>query len=124
MKNSAQFNIVLNSKNIYGRTAFHYTCINGHLAVAKILMKRSKWGSSKNKIDLNAKDKWGKTGFHHACENGRTETVQMLIKNATTFLIDLKDRDKSGKNALQIAECFQKSDVVNIIKSELPSIGF
>ena len=79
---------------------------------------------TKNKIDLNAKDKWGKTAFHHACETGSTKTVQMLIKDAKTFMIDLKDRDISGRNALRIADYFQKSDVVNLINSELPSIDF
>merc|ERR1711860_155857 len=65
----------MNTKDYYGRTAWHWACINGQTETAQLLIKSSiDFG-----IDLNAKNNYGSTALHLACRIGQTETAQLLI---------------------------------------------
>ena len=75
MKNSAQFNIDLNAKDNYGRTAFHWACYwYRSTNVIDIMINNSE---SFN-LDLTARDNDGKTGFQLAQEKGNTDVVNMI----------------------------------------------
>ena len=118
MRNSSKHNIDLNAKENDGQTAFHFACQNGHSKVAEMLMKNS----VEFNIELNAKDKDDWTAFHYACYEGEPKTVELFINNCKLFKLDLTARNNEGRTGYQVAEFFELTDVVNLIKSRMPSI--
>ena len=60
-------NTVLNSKSLFGFTAFHLACKNGHLNTVEMLIQKS----NELNIDLNTKENKRRTAFHSACEYDR-----------------------------------------------------
>ena len=68
------------------------------------------------KIDLNARSKSGYTAFHYDCLFLRKEMVAikelnslvaMMIKHVESSKLDLKVKDKFGKNAFQLAKIYE-----------------
>ena len=73
-------------------------------------------------IDLNSKTKQnGWNAFHLACVAGRGNIVELLIHHSKSFKFDFSNEDYNGKTGLQLAELFDKTEVVNLIKKKLPS---
>ena len=53
--------------------ALHYAAQDGHVDVAKVLIR--------NGADVNAKDSDGETALHMAAEDGHVDVVKVLIQN-------------------------------------------
>ena len=79
-------------KNKDPNQTFQWSCKNGHLNIAKMLLQKS----SKFEIGLNAKYIYGWTAFHFACRNGHSKITEMLIHNSPEFNIELNAKDKHG----------------------------
>ena len=101
MKNSAKLNIDLNAKTIFGVTAFHYACRNGHAKIAEMIMKNS----TEFNIDLNTKCDSGVTAFHYASYHGSTSIVDVMIHNSESLKIDLTPRDHDDETGFQDCDC-------------------
>lgn len=84
--------VVLNSvlfamrTNVHENTALHVACINGHLSVARFLLKIG--------CDVNETNKDGLTCLHLAAEHGHLSLVKYFLKEAKS---EVNKRD--GKNA-------------------------
>ena len=74
IKKSTEFQVQLNNKNIFGCTALHLACDQGHTKMAEILIQKS----AEFKIQLNTKDNFDQTTFHLACQN---DHFDLLIQN-------------------------------------------
>ena len=46
-----------------------------------------------------------------------------MIDNSVLFGLDLTIRDNWGKTGFQLAQRFEKTDVINLIKEKMPSIA-
>ena len=79
--------------------------------------------SSRLLIDLNIKDSRGKTAFHRACLFGHIKIVDKMIEQSESLELDLKAVDKNGKTGYQVAEVNDKTDVVKLIKTKMPSLA-
>merc|ERR1712029_1241286 len=71
----------MNTKDDFGRTAWHFACSNGQTETAQVIIKNSKDFA----IDLNTKNNRGGTALHWACRDGQTETAQLIIQNSKEF---------------------------------------
>ena len=71
--------IILNEKDNFGSTAFHYCASFGSTQLARMIIQKSvQFG-----IDLNAKNKVGRTAFTVACEAARTlELTELMIEKS------------------------------------------
>ena len=88
----------MNTKDDFGRTAWHWACIYGKTETAQLIIQSSiEFG-----IDLNAKDLVGNTALHLACVIGQTKTVQMILKNWKEFGIGIIAQDNQGRTALNL----------------------
>lgn len=86
--------LVVNHKNMRGKTALHYAVALNHVNIAVILLKN---GSSLLETDNN-----GYTPVHTACKYGREELLAvMLDKNSTIVSLTTND----GKTPLLVARC-------------------
>ena len=74
------------------------------------------------KIDLNNKGNYKGTAFHLACIRGNIKIVQMMIEKSDRHKIDLTEKDQQGKTGYEIAELFKNTEVVNLIKTKMPSL--
>ena len=81
IENPFSLGIDLNSKDIDGKTAFHWACQFGHTGVINNFMENA----ANLSIDLNSKDKSGNTGFQWACQMRKTDVVNILKKNASNL---------------------------------------
>ena len=87
--------------------------------IAKVIMKNS----SKLLIDLNITDSRGKTAFHRACMFGHTKIVNKMIEQSDSLELDLEAVDNNGKTGYQVAKANDKTDVVKLIKTKMPSLA-
>ena len=117
----------MNSKNKWGETAFHLACcslkdfdvFDFYSEIAEMIFKNA----SELKIDLNSKNNNGQTGFHVACTNSHIRMVDMMIEQSESLKLDLKAEDSNGKTGFQMAKGYEKTDVVNLIQTEMPSLA-
>ena len=94
----------VNVENNEGETALLWACSRGDTEIVKNLLKKG--------VDINIKrksDKW--TALICAAYDGRTEIVTLLIDNGA----NIKDRDISGKDALDWATFQGKREIVNAL---------
>ena len=87
MKNSAKFNIELNSKDNSGRTAFHDACAWGKTSIVDIMINNSE---SFN-LDLTARDNYGRTGFQWSQLEGYTNVVNLIRSKLPRIAISFLD---------------------------------
>jgi len=87
IQKSTKFNIELNTKDLWGMTAFHMACQWGHSKIVEMLIKKS----ADFDFDLNAKTAEGWTAFHLAHQFGHKSIEEMLqsskfsLSEETTF---------------------------------------
>ena len=99
------FEMILNEddnkdpKTDWGRTPFLIACLEGHINIASILMKKS-W---ELKIDLNQKDISGRTAFHLSCQEGHSGIAKMIMNNSSKLKIDLNTKHTGGRTAFMLA---------------------
>merc|ERR1711983_360846 len=109
----------MNSKDEYGRTAWHLACIYGKTETAQLIIKNSKEFG----IDLNAKIYSGWTAWHEACSNGQTETAQLLLKSSKEFGIDMNTKSNNGNTALHWACIYGRTETVQMILKNWKEFG-
>lgn len=88
-----QPNIDVNKKDLEGRTAFMWSCMNGSLEVVKKMMKKSE-------TIINDQDYRGMTALMLASSYGRMEIVDLVLKN---ILIDTSIVNKNGRSAFMFS---------------------
>ena len=127
LENASKLEMDWNGKNFFGTTAFQLACSLGHPKIAEIIMNNSE----QLKIDLNSKARNdGATAFHKACSRRDSEImtsncakiVKMLIEQSECLKIDLTAKNNRGENGFQVAEYFKNTEVMNIIKTKMPSL--
>ena len=122
LENSSRLKIDLNGRDIGGYTAFHLACTLGHPRIAEMIMNHS----SCLKIEFNTPRNNGTTIFHSACtgfqSDNRTKLVEIIIEWSERHNIDLTAKDEHGRNGYHIAEDFKNTEVINLIKTKMPSL--
>ena len=144
IKESTKLNMDLNAQDVWGYTAFHMACKSGLSSIVKIMIDQSLEEycasllvgmqdgtlgndprSNKQTFDLSLKTKDAETGFHFACRAGHTKIVEMLIDVSETLKLDLASKNKTVENAytgFQLADIYGETNVVELIKSKMPSL--
>ena len=78
IQKSAEFNIELNAKDGYGKTAFHVACEScnrtGNTTTVNKMMENAVYFG----FDLKAKDNFGRTGFQIAKYMGHTSVARVI----------------------------------------------
>ena len=113
----------MNTKDKWGRTAWHLACIYGRTEIAQLIIRYSKdFG-----IDLNAKDKDGLTAWHLVCFCDQTETALVIIQNSKEVGIDLNAKnnsiDRTTNTALHWACYSGKTKTVQMILKNWKEFG-
>ncbi|NXG46894.1 ANKE1 protein, partial [Psilopogon haemacephalus] len=130
-------------KDKYYKTPLIAACASGNREVLHYLLEKG--------ADVNATDNFMWTPLHHACYNGHLDIAEVLVKagaavdapaagNATPlmraiescrldivyFLIsagaDIQTVNSSGKNALDIAQVFADSRIIELLQNELENL--
>ncbi len=81
----------VNEKDSTGMTALHWTVEGGHLAIARLLLKKG--------ADINARDHFDETALHRAADSGYEEFVRLLLEKGA----DINAKDVVGETALHRA---------------------
>ena len=119
LENSPRIQIDLNGKDSGGYTGFELAIMYGHLNIAKMVIHKS----LNLKINLNTTCNGGQTVFHLACVGGQPRIVEMVIEMSERHKIDLRAKDKRyGKTGYQMADNFKLTEVINLIKTKMPSL--
>ena len=122
LEQSPMLKINLNEKNKVGYTGFQLAIWKGNLNIAEIIVSKS----SSLKIDLNTKSNEDMTVFHLACSGRKSETrtkiVEMVLELSECHKIDLTAFGKRGQTGYQMAEYFNSTEVINLIKNRMPSL--
>ena len=123
LKNSQRLKMDLNKKDNCGLTGFHLAILEGHSSIAEMIINKS----SGSKIDLNTNTNTGFTVFHLACvgrpSDKRSRIVEMILEFSESHKIDLTAKDKKhGRTGYQLAEFFKNTEVINLIKTKMPSL--
>jgi ankyrin repeat protein len=113
MNASSRLKINLNIKDKWGATEFLLACMMGHAKIAKTIINNS----SKLKIDLSTKEYGQKDKMFNSAR-----VVEMLIEQSECHKIDLTTKNECGENGYQIAEYYGNSEVMNVIKTKMPSL--
>ena len=113
MNASSRLKINLNIKDRWGTTAFLLACMNGHSKIAKTIINNS----SKLQIDLSTEE-YGQKDKMFNC----ARVVEMLIEQSECHKIDLTTKNECGENGYQIAEYYGNTEVMNVIKTKMPSL--
>ncbi|XP_009905215.2 ankyrin repeat and EF-hand domain-containing protein 1 [Dryobates pubescens] len=130
-------------KDKYYKTPLMAACASGNKEVVQYLLEKG--------ADVNATDNFMWTPLHHACYNGHLDIAELLVKagaavdapaagNATPlmraieicrldivyFLIsagaDVQTVNSNGKNALDIAQAFADSRIIELLQNELENL--
>ena len=130
--------LILNSKDIYGYTPFHYACINGlaiiieflltdsrlkintrnnygHIDVVKILLKDAR-------LEINSQDEHGWSHFHNACLYEDNKIISLFLNANRKIDLDIESTQEykeypiatSGYDILR-----DKNIVINTIKEKI-----
>ncbi|XP_062500583.1 ankyrin repeat and death domain-containing protein 1A-like [Corticium candelabrum] len=96
-------------KNVYGRTAFDYAMMEGHMSTAGRLVL-----ASKRVEDLTVETL--PLVFHWACKNKRVDVARNIVEHHGT-----EWKDNYGRDALDIVAVYDNVDIADIIlKRRLP----
>jgi ankyrin repeat protein len=109
LKNTAHLNIIINFKEVYGKTTLMYVLENGKLENGKleIVNKLLEKGA---RVDIF--DNVNNTPLMYACENGNLEIVNTLLKKNSTLI---NHSNKFGKTALMYACEKGNLEIVNVL---------
>ena len=127
IESSKSYGIDLNKDDYNGQTAFHYACRSGSTEVVQLMASLS----NEHEIDLNKSDNNGRTALYIVCHSGREkpELAKWIFENHKEFGIDIKHRDKSGRNALdyvrqlrQLSNDNRWKEVKSMLKKEYAKI--
>ena len=55
-------------------------------------------------------------------QEGKTSIVKIMIENSDSIGLDLRLRDNDGKTGFQLAQEYQQTDIINLIKMKIPKI--
>ena len=78
-----------------------------------------------NKHLTSLKTKDDKIGFHFACHARHTKIVEMLIDVPETLKLDLASKNsdvENGYTGFQLADIYGETNVIDLIKSKMPSL--
>ena len=114
MNASSRLKINLNIKDRLGTTAFLLACMRGHSKIAKTIINNA----SKLKIDLSTEEYGQKDKMFNSAR-----VVEMLIEQSECHKIDLTTKNECGENGYQIAEYYGNTEVMNVIKTKMPSFA-
>ncbi len=81
----------VNSKNNYGLTPLHFSSIENHIELAKLLLERG--------ADVNSKNNYGLTPLHFASMRNDLELAKLLLDRGA----DVKAKDNDGYTPLHLA---------------------
>ena len=98
-------NVRVDSLGSRGETALLLAASKGHSEVVKILVKHG--------ADPNRASSDGNTPLHKAAMDGHAEVVIALLEAGADPAI----KDRSGRNALEIAERYRQGDSQRVIRS-------
>ncbi|NXI54378.1 ANKE1 protein, partial [Chloroceryle aenea] len=130
-------------KDKYYKTPLMAACASGNIDIVQYLLEKG--------ADVNATDNFLWTPLHHACYNGHLDIAELIVKagaavdapaigNATPlmraieicrqdivyFLIsvgaDIQMTNSNGKNALDIAQVFADSRIIDLLQNKLESL--
>ena len=83
---------------MYGSTAFHGACQDGHTEIVNSMITSSK----EFDIDLNTKNEDGDTGLVFACDMDHIEVVSLIVENRKKYGINIQQKSNSGLTALDL----------------------
>ena len=122
LENSPRLKMDLNGRNIVGYTGFQEVILKGYLNIAEMIIDHSLG----LEINLNTTCNEGMTVFHLACSGrqseNRTRIVEMVLEISESHKIDLTAIEKLGQTGYQMAEYFKRTEVINLIKTKMPSL--
>ncbi|KFV02286.1 Ankyrin repeat and EF-hand domain-containing protein 1 [Tauraco erythrolophus] len=135
--------VPVDTKDKYYKTPLMAACASGNIVVVQYLLEKG--------ANVNATDNFLWTPLHHACYNGHLDIAELMVKagaavdapaigNATPlmraieisrldivyFLIsagaDIQTTNSNGKNALDIAEVFADSRIIDLLQNKLENL--
>ena len=86
----------LNLRDVFGRTALSYACMNGRHLIVQCLIRE-------DVIDINEGDNDGNTPLHHASASKNPKVIQALTNCFVKFGLDIDTRNNMGYTALLLA---------------------
>ena len=89
--------------DINGITALHWAAMEGHLAIARLLLRKS--------ANVNVKDNFGETALHNVATSGNGELLRLLLETGAN--IDAKDH--WNKTALHVAAIFGHEGILRLL---------
>ena len=119
--NSEFLKLDLSPEDNWVNTGFRNACFAGHTDIAQILIEKSKHLN----VDLSkGLESWGTTVFHIACHNGHASMVEMLIDKSEFLKLDLTaiSNSRYSSTPFQLAVAMNRFDVIDVIKSKMPSL--
>ncbi|MHB9037925.1 MAG: ankyrin repeat domain-containing protein [Armatimonadota bacterium] len=90
--------------SIVGYTPLHFAAYNGHLDVARVLIRHH--------ANVNAPDSAGRTPLHEACEQGHIDIARLLVDNGALA----SSKDNSGKTPLDLAIEAGNDDIASLLR--------
>ena len=89
------------------RTLLHCACVNGHLEIAKLLVRKG--------ANIHTVDKDGRTPLHYACWYGHSKVAELLLKKgANTDAVN-----KNGQTPWNLALIYGFGDKFSELKRKL-----
>ena len=98
-----KFGAVIDSKDVYDRTALHIAAHRVHLEVVEVLLKIG--------AVIDSKDSYGRTALYFAAQGGHLEVVKILLK----FGAVIDSKIENGSTALHIAAHGGHVEVVEVL---------
>lgn len=94
----------INAKDKDGWTALIHAAAEGQIDTVKALLAKG--------ADVNVKANDGRTALMHAVSRGHITAVRTLLTKGA----DVNARDKAGKTALSLAETFNLTEILKLLK--------
>ncbi|XP_051470139.1 ankyrin repeat and EF-hand domain-containing protein 1 isoform X2 [Apus apus] len=100
----------INTTDNFMWTPLHHACYHGHLGIAELLVKAG--------AAVDAPAIGNATPLMRAIESCRLDLVYFLIKAGA----DIEATNSNGKNALDIAQAFADSRIIDLLQSEMENL--